>query len=90
MKRRSHRTFLMISLFYTVVGLNNSVVFQELQGDRSVDEKVQNFLEVHRGQWRDMNVPEIDGQLLYDLIVKHDSLASLELETLLQTPILPL
>lgn len=71
----------MISLFYTVVGLNNSVVSQELQGDRSVDEKVQNFLEVHRGQWRDMNVPEIDGQLLYDLIVKHNYKKALEIGT---------
>jgi len=37
-----------------------------------LDGKVKGFLEGHRGQWVDWNVPEIDGKVLYDLIIKNN------------------
>ncbi len=36
----------------------------------ALDKKVKAFLEKRRGTWRDMNVPESDGRLLHDLVVK--------------------
>jgi caffeoyl-CoA O-methyltransferase len=45
------------------------------------DEQVQSFLDTHRGAWRDMNVPETDGQLLYDLIIKNNYKNALEIGT---------
>jgi len=45
------------------------------------DETVRTFLESHRGQWRDMNVPESDARVLYDLIIKHRYTRALEIGT---------
>jgi predicted O-methyltransferase YrrM len=46
-----------------------------------LDESVQRFLERHRGQWHDYNVPEVDGRTLYDLILKHGFTRALEIGT---------
>ena len=47
----------------------------------ALDRKVSAFLEQRRGTWRDLNVPESDGQLLHDLIVKHKFTRALEIGT---------
>jgi caffeoyl-CoA O-methyltransferase len=39
------------------------------------------FCERHRGTWRDLNVPESDGQVLHDLIVRHKFTRALEIGT---------
>ena len=46
-----------------------------------MDKTVQAFLDRHRGTWRDMNVPESDGRVLHDLIVKHGFTRALEIGT---------
>src|SRR5215207_1224403 len=46
-----------------------------------LDATVRAFLEAHRGSWRDLNVPESDGKLLHDLIVKHRFTRALEIGT---------
>lgn len=53
------------------------------QGDQveSLDEKVRNFLENHRSRWRDMNVSEGDGKVLYDLVVENSYTKALEIGT---------
>ena len=48
---------------------------------RALDATVQAFLDRHRGTWRDLNVPESDGKLLHDLIVKHNFKSALEIGT---------
>jgi predicted O-methyltransferase YrrM len=45
------------------------------------DAKVQAFLDAHRGTWHDLNVPESDGKLLYDLILKNQYKDVLEIGT---------
>jgi predicted O-methyltransferase YrrM len=45
------------------------------------DEKVRAFLSSHKGEWRDLNVPASDGQLLYDIIVKNGYTKGLEIGT---------
>ena len=45
------------------------------------DAKVKAFLEAHQGTWRDLNVPESDGKLLYRLIVKNQYKDILEIGT---------
>ncbi len=47
----------------------------------ALDRQVREFLDAHRRQWRDMNVPEVDGQKLYDLVVEHGYTRALELGT---------
>lgn len=51
------------------------------QGNRELDARVENFLEQHRHEWHDMNVPYSDGKILYDLIVKHNYTRALEIGT---------
>jgi caffeoyl-CoA O-methyltransferase len=45
------------------------------------DAKVKAFLEARRGTWHDLNVPESDGKLLYDLVVKNQYKDILEIGT---------
>ena len=46
-----------------------------------LDKKVRAFLERHRGSWRDLNVPESDGRVLHNLVLKHKYTRALEIGT---------
>jgi caffeoyl-CoA O-methyltransferase len=46
-----------------------------------LDRRVQAFLDSHRGTWRDLNVPESDGRVLHNLILKHKYTRALEIGT---------
>jgi len=50
-------------------------------GSSPLDMQVRAFLDQHRGAWRDLNVPESDGRLLYDLILKNRFTRALEIGT---------
>jgi len=52
-----------------------------LADDPALDRKARLFLEKNRGEWRDMNVPWEDGQILHDLVVKHGFRRALEIGT---------
>jgi caffeoyl-CoA O-methyltransferase len=52
-----------------------------LAEDPALDQKVHRFLEKNRGEWRDMNVPWVDGQILHDLVVKNRFRRALEIGT---------
>ncbi len=62
-----------------VAGL--SVGAPQKSASEAADAKVQQFLEKMRHQWRDMNVPEADGRILHDLIVKNKFKRALEIGT---------
>lgn len=47
----------------------------------AADAQVLKFLEKMRGKWHDMNVPEADGRILHDLIVKNKFKSALEIGT---------
>ena len=51
------------------------------QAGPDLDKKVQAFLDSNAGRWRDMNVPEADGRILYDLVVKNKYTRALEIGT---------
>jgi caffeoyl-CoA O-methyltransferase len=55
-----------------------SAVFAD---DTALDQKVRRFLEKNRGEWRDMNVPWEDGQILHDIVLKHGFRRALEIGT---------
>ena len=46
-----------------------------------LDVKVRKFLSDHAGQWRDLNIPEADGELLYNIIIKGNYKNALEIGT---------
>ena len=51
------------------------------QGSQALDEKVKKFLSAREGTWRDLNVPTVDGQALYDIIIKGNYKNALEIGT---------
>ena len=57
------------------------VLSQELDVNQNIDGKVRKFLESSKYRWRDMNVPESDGKVLYDIIVKNNYKKALEIGT---------
>lgn len=57
-----------------------SIIYSQ-EKKNSLDERVQKFLDSHRGTWRDMNVPTSDGKILYDIIIKNKYKKALEIGT---------
>ena len=51
------------------------------QAPKDLDARVTKFLDDHRGDWHDLNVPESDGQLLHDLVLKGRYTRALEIGT---------
>lgn len=51
------------------------------QGQESLDDRVKRFLQANEGQWRDLNVPAVDGQTLHDIILKNKYTRALEIGT---------
>jgi predicted O-methyltransferase YrrM len=49
--------------------------------EEDLDQRVRAFLEENRRAWRDMNVPAVDGQKLYDIIVENGFTQALEIGT---------
>lgn len=62
-------------------GLFYPSIAQNLRENRELDERVRRFLDSNRYQWYDMNVPESDGKILYDLIIKNKYTKALEIGT---------
>jgi caffeoyl-CoA O-methyltransferase len=50
-------------------------------GDEALDARARRFLEKHRGEWHDWNVPWQDGQILHDIVAKHGFRRALEIGT---------
>jgi predicted O-methyltransferase YrrM len=58
------------------------VAFSQTAKDQaSLDQKVKHFLDQNQSEWRDLNVPYEDGQVLFDLIIKNDYKSALEIGT---------
>ena len=54
---------------------------QAIKENPELDAKVKSFLSDHSREWYDMNVPSVDGQLLYDIIIKNNYKSALEIGT---------
>ena len=46
-----------------------------------LDARVRRFLDANQSQWRDLNVPAVDGQTLHDIVVKNKYTRALEIGT---------
>lgn len=64
-----------------VVAFVAAFTYAQAPSHDAADARVARFLEKMRGQWRDMNVPEADGRILHDLIVKNNFKRALEIGT---------
>jgi predicted O-methyltransferase YrrM len=71
-------------LIFVVLSILTSLYTATAQSSKSnpaLDEKVKKFLNDQSRRWYDMNVPTVDGQLLYDLIIKGNYKSALEIGT---------
>ena len=81
MKRYTYAFLITIFYLLSFYTLTNPIYSQENTQNTSIDEKVKNFLNDHRYDWYDMNVPASDGNLLYDLVMTHRYTRALEIGT---------
>ena len=82
MRKKFKLGFLVFSLcFFLCLQVVASGFATKTAGNQSLDDRVRNFLDSHRYNWRDMNVSEADGKVLYDLIIKHKYKKALEIGT---------
>ena len=77
------RTILVFLTMALVAAAAAAFILQDTDKTKAnaLDAKVKVFLDKMRGDWADLNVPAGDGQLLYDLIVKHGYKRVLEIGT---------
>ena len=54
---------------------------QENNSSTSLDKRVKAFLSSHANEWHSWNVPEADGKLLHDIIIKNGYTRALEIGT---------
>jgi predicted O-methyltransferase YrrM len=58
-----------------------SGICEEIRDNKTLDDKVETFLETHKGNWHDWNIPYSDGKILYDLVLKNGYKKALEIGT---------
>ncbi len=78
LKPRFCFTFILAALF------TNFAVYSQTKDSRNnpnLDKQVKEFLNSKKNQWHDLNVPESDGQLLYDIIIKNNYKSAVEIGT---------
>ena len=77
------RSLVLLATVGTAALLGTGPVATTQAQDRfaELDPTVRAFLDRHRGTWQDLNVPESDGQILHDLILKHKYTRALEIGT---------
>ena len=59
----------------------NPALAEQAGKSGDLDYKVHKFLTDQRGKWVDWNIPEVDGKILYDLIVKNNYQKAVEIGT---------
>lgn len=72
MRRQFNIGFFFISFIFFSSLLVNSAFGEEAKIKTNLDSKVRRYLESQRGQWVDWNIPEVDGKVLYDLIIQNN------------------
>lgn len=79
---KNFKTFVLIFFVLAVTALNLTMLqAQSIKENTALDEKVKKFLDEHEGKWHDLNVPSVDGQTLYDLVIKGNYKSALEIGT---------
>ena len=79
--RRDSKTGVSLGLILMAAAAAVIIGAQVSEKESALDARVRAFLDGMRYEWEDMNVPESDGRLLYDLILKNGYKKALELGT---------
>jgi predicted O-methyltransferase YrrM len=76
-----HRFYCLFLAALLVLPLVSASHSKTQEDNPNLDQRVRKFLDSHRRSWRDMNVSETDGKILYDLIIKNNYKRALEIGT---------
>ena len=79
-KKKCTRLILMISALCLSFSIQ-SASCEESRGSKTLDEKVSKFLQKRKGKWHDWNIPYSDGKVLFDIVLKNQYQAALEIGT---------
>jgi len=74
-------TYRLLFLFAFSIITTLAIDAQSLLNQPELDEQVKTFLDKQASQWSNMNIPTVDGQLLYDLIIENNYTNALEIGT---------
>lgn len=75
-----HRIIISTAIAILILMADARFAFSQDAEQPVIEQKVKAFLK-ERGRWHDMNVPTVDGQLLYNLIVENNYRSVLEIGT---------
>lgn len=81
MTRKIKNSFYVISILLILNLFVGPVLAEKADKRVGLDEKVRLFFASQRGNWVDWNVPEVDGKVLYDLIIKNNYKRAVEIGT---------
>ena len=73
--------FFFLALILYLFPSFNPAFAEDSKNAKSIDDSVKAFLESHKDQWVDWNVPEVDGRVLYDLILKNNFKKAVDIGT---------
>lgn len=74
--------FLVLISILCITGLSISFSEEIPKADtETLDARVRKFMDQRRGTWHELNIPEVDGQALHDIILKHGYKDALEIGT---------
>ncbi len=69
-------TFILLLFF-----IQSSLIAQQSEEQQKIDRSVSRFLDEHKDDWRNWNVPYQDGKVLFDLIIRNNYKSALEIGT---------
>ena len=71
----------MLSFLFVLFASPMPCYSQDAEKERLMDQRVRKFLDKMKNRWRDLNVPEQDGKILYEIILQHKYKRALEIGT---------
>jgi caffeoyl-CoA O-methyltransferase len=74
-------TGILATILTLIAALSLAAVPKAQKTAPSIDDQVRAFLGKMEHRWRDLNVPEADGELLYDIVLSHNYTRALEIGT---------
>jgi len=81
MQHLTMKAAITILSFLTIASITGPAPIDAQEQQTALDRQVRSFLDSHQRVWRDMNVPAVDGQRLYDIIVEHGYTRAVEIGT---------
>ena len=71
----------MLGLLIALLAFTIPCYSQDAEKERLIDQKVRKFLDKMKNRWMDLNVPEEDGKILYEIILQNKYKRALEIGT---------